>query len=183
MYYLINLSSDFVQTYKSIYSQASGWVCSILVFLSTFLGESRYLLQYVVFAAIVDLAAACIKSRIVSKKGIESHGLFLFVVKIVVYFIAFLLVTSIDKALMVDSFWITRVLTSVILLAEAVSFFANMAISFPKIKIFRFMGRLLISEIAKKGGIEEEKLIEITQEITKDLKDYKEEEEDKKESI
>lgn len=133
----------------NIYSHVSGWVATLLALLATFLGDSKDLVVFILFAAFADFLCGIIRS-LRAGKGLLSCRIFDFITKSAVYIGLFLLFATIDKTLEIDNMWITRAYTSVIIVSEALSIIANLSIAFPGIKVFGLVKKLIISEVAEK---------------------------------
>ena len=133
----------------NIYSHVSGWVTTLLALLATFLGDSKDLVVFILFAAFADFLCGIIRS-LRAGKGLLSCRIFDFITKSAVYIGLFLLFATIDKTLEIDNMWITRAYTSVIIVSEALSIIANLSIAFPGIKVFGLIKKLIISEVAEK---------------------------------
>lgn len=133
----------------NIYSHVSGWVATLLALLATFLGDSKDLVVFILFAAFADFLCGIIRS-LKAGKGLLSCRIFDFITKSAVYIGLFLLFATIDKTLEIDNMWITRAYTSVIIVSEALSIIANLSIAFPGIKVFGLIKKLIISEVAEK---------------------------------
>ncbi len=133
----------------NIYSHVSGWVATLLALLATFLGDSKDLVVFILFAAFADFLCGIIRS-LKAGKGLLSCRIFDFITKSAVYIGLFLLFATIDKTLEIDNMWITRAYTSVIIVSEALSIIANLSIAFPGIKVFGLVKKLIISEVAEK---------------------------------
>ncbi|GEM_PF-6015535 len=133
----------------NIYSHVSGWVATLLALLATFLGDSKDLVVFILFAAFADFLCGIIRS-LRAGKGLLSCRIFDFITKSAVYIGLFLLFATIDKTLEIDNMWITRAYTSVIIVSEALSIIANLSIAFPGIKVFGLIKKLIISEVAEK---------------------------------
>ena len=133
----------------NIYSHVSGWVATLLALLATFLGDSKDLVVFILFAAFADFLCGILRS-LRAGKGLLSCRIFDFITKSAVYIGLFLLFATIDKTLEIDNMWITRAYTSVIIVSEALSIIANLSIAFPGIKVFGLIKKLIISEVAEK---------------------------------
>lgn len=133
----------------NIYSHVSGWVATLLALLATFLGDSKDLVVFILFAAFADFLCGIIRS-LKAGKGLLSCRIFDFITKSAVYIGLFLLFATIDKTLEIDNMWITRAYTSVIIVSEALSIIANLSIAFPRIRVFGLVKKLIISEVAEK---------------------------------
>lgn len=133
----------------NIYSHVSGWVATLLALLATFLGDSKDLVVFILFAAFADFLCGIVRS-LRAGKGLLSCRIFDFITKSAVYIGLFLLFATIDKTLEIDNMWITRAYTSVIIVSEALSIIANLSIAFPGIKVFGLVKKLIISEVAEK---------------------------------
>lgn len=133
----------------NIYSHVSGWVATLLALMATFLGDSKDLVVFILFAAFADFLCGIIRS-LRAGKGLLSCRIFDFITKSAVYIGLFLLFATIDKTLEIDNMWITRAYTSVIIVSEALSIIANLSIAFPGIKVFGLVKKLIISEVAEK---------------------------------
>ena len=133
----------------NIYSHVSGWVATLLALLATFLGDSKDLVVFILFAAFADFLCGIVRS-LKAGKGLLSCRIFDFITKSAVYIGLFLLFATIDKTLEIDNMWITRAYTSVIIVSEALSIIANLSIAFPGIKVFGLIKKLIISEVAEK---------------------------------
>lgn len=138
-----------LEKFANIYSHVSGWVATLLALLATFLGDSKDLVVFILFAAFADFLCGIIRS-LKAGKGLLSCRIFDFITKSAVYIGLFLLFATIDKTLEIDNMWITRAYTSVIIVSEALSIIANLSIAFPGIKVFGLIKKLIISEVAEK---------------------------------
>lgn len=152
----------------SIYSHLSSWIGTAVVFLSTFFGDVKWLVFYICIACVTDLFCGIIRSWKVEKKGVVSSRITDFISKASVYFLLFLCFVLIDKAMVIEDMWLTRVYTSIIIFSEIISMLANLSVSFPKIKAFSLVRKLIASEVAEKLKIDKKEVEDAFKEDNKD---------------
>lgn len=152
----------------SIYSHLSSWIGTAFVFVSTFFGDVKWLISYICIACVADLVCGIIRSWKVERKGVVSSRIVDFINKTLVYFLLFLCFVLIDKAMTVDNMWLTRVYTSIIIFSEIISMLANLSVSFPKIKAFSLVRKLIASEVAEKLKIDKKEVEDALREDGKD---------------
>ena len=143
---------------EKIITTVSGRVWSMIVFAFTWavtwLGETREVLIYLVFAAaLLDLIWG-VASSIKQKRFVLSVGLTKTCIKIVVYLSILLVVALVEKALAEDWNLIFRLTASVLIVAEGVSICGHILIIKPDTPVVRLLWKVLRSEIAKKLNIE-----------------------------
>lgn len=143
---------------EKIITTVSGRIWSMIVFAftwaATWLGETREVLIYLVFAAaLLDLIWG-IASSIKQKRFVLSVGLTKTCIKIVVYLSILLVVALAEKALAEDWNLIFRLTASVLIVAEGVSVCGHILIIKPDVPVIRLLWKILSSEIAKKLNIE-----------------------------
>lgn len=147
----------------NIYSHVSGWVATLLALLATFLGDSKDLVVFILFAAFADFLCGIVRS-LKAGKGLLSCRIFDFITKSAVYIGLFLLFVTIDKTLEIGNLWVSRVYTAVIIVSEALSIIANLSIAFPRIRVFGLVKKLIISEVAEKINMDKTDLEEALEE-------------------
>lgn len=135
-----------------------GWLWSSIVFGATWLiswmGETREVLVYLVFAAaLLDLIWG-FASSIKRKTFALSIGLTKTGIKAAVYLSILLIATLAEKALADDWNLIFRITSSVLIVAEGVSICGHILIIKPDMPVIRLLWKILSSEIAKKLNIE-----------------------------
>lgn len=137
-----------------LYSHVSSWVCTAGVFISTFLGDAKWLVFYICIASLADLVCGLVRSIKVEHKGVVSSRIVDFIGKTMVYLLLFLCFILIDKTLALENAWMSRVYSSIIIFSEIISMLANLSVSFPKIKAFALVRKLIASEVAEKLKID-----------------------------
>lgn len=152
-----------IEKLTNIYSHASGWVATLLALMGTFLGDSKDLVLFILFAAFADFLCGIIRS-LKAGKGLLSCRIFDFITKSAVYVGLFLLFVTIDKTLEIGNLWVSRVYTAVIIVSEALSIIANLSIAFPRIRVFGLVKKLIISEVAEKINMDKTDLEEALEE-------------------
>ncbi len=152
----------------AIYSHLSSWIGTAMVFISTFFGDVKWLVSYICIACVTDLICGIIRSSRVEHKGVVSSRIVDFINKALVYFLLFLCFVLIDKAMTVEDMWLTRVYTSIIIFSEIISMLANLSVSFPKIKAFALIRKLIASEVAEKLKIDKKEVEDVLKEDNKD---------------
>ncbi len=152
----------------AIYSHLSSWIGTAMVFISTFFGDVKWLVSYICIACVTDLICGIIRSSRVEHKGVVSSRIVDFINKALVYFLLFLCFVLIDKAMTVEDMWLTRVYTSIIIFSEIISMLANLSVSFPKIKAFALIRKLIASEVAEKLKIDKKEVEDVLKEDSKE---------------
>lgn len=148
----------------SIYSHLSSWIGTFFVFLSTFFGDVKSFVVFIVLACLLDLACGMIRSYKVEHKGILSGRLVDFCWKSAIYILLFVGFVLVDKTLTLEDMWISRAYTAIIIFSEVLSMMANLAVSFPNIKAFALIRKFLESEMAEKLNIDKDELKEVLKE-------------------
>lgn len=142
----------------SIYSHISSWLGTLFLFASTFFGDVKSFVASIILACFLDLACGMIRSFRVEHKGVLSGRLVDFCWKSSIYILLFVGFVLVDKTLTLEGMWITRAYTAIIIFSEVLSMLANLAVSFPGIKTFSLVRKLIESEMAEKLKIDKEEL-------------------------
>lgn len=148
----------------SIYSHFSSWAGTFLVFLSTFFGGVRSFIVFIVLACLLDLVCGIIRSHRVEHKGVLSGRLVDFCWKSSIYILLFVGFVMVDKVIALDNMWLSRTYTAVIIFSEIISMLANLSVSFPKIRAFALIRKLIASEVAEKLKMDKSEVEDVLKE-------------------
>lgn len=143
---------------EKIITSLFGWLWSSLVFGATWLiswiGETREVIMYLVFAAaLLDLLWGS-ASSIKRKTFVLSIGLTKTCIKVAVYLSILMVAVLAEKAVADNWHLIFRITASVLIVAEGVSICGHILIIKPDMPVIRLLWKILSSEIAKKLNIE-----------------------------
>lgn len=149
-----------------------GWLILVGSAIMEFLGGYETELISVVLAIAVDLVwgiAAAVKQGKFTKSELmrETVG------KITGYLSVVLLFILAEKCIPGDSFWVSGIVTAIIIATEAWSICGNVLIVFPNAVFFKLLKPALKGELASKLGVSEDKVDEILTQSEKKRKSKK----------
>lgn len=146
-----------METLKIVLSDVWGWCTALVTFLISFLGDGADCVIYLIVATTVDLGFGIARSW---KQGVKpkSKGLSPYLQKIVGYIALAFALSSLDKVIGSDSYFISRAITCILMAGEIWSILSNMSIIYPNLQTINLVKKLLASEIADKINIDKGEL-------------------------
>lgn len=161
------MTSILLKTFKP-FDSVWGWICTILTFCISFLGDGVNMLFAMLALVLID---AFFGTWVSIKKGryFESRRLRETVAKLFVYFGLQIASFILDKVLTTDLICI-RATTALVIVCEIWSIIANVTIIYPKFIIGKLLKKYLSAEIGNKLGIDQEEVQKMMEE-TKEKED------------
>lgn len=141
-----------------VITSLSGWLSSSVVFILTwvagFIGDTREMCVYFVMVAVLldffwGMASSIKRGTFALSIGITKTA-----VKLAMYISIMAIVVLSEKAIADEWNLIFRLVSSVLIVAEAISVAGHMLIIKPDMPVIRLLWKVLKSEVAKKLGIE-----------------------------
>lgn len=158
---LTSMGSKIVAIFSSIW----GWIATIILSFLTYLTPLKYLFLILSFLIILDFIFG-ISASIKLKKQITSDKMRSTILKIMVYIITIPLIFAMEKQL-VGWEILSDIVFAIAFGVEGYSLISNMLIVNPNNPFLKFLKILLSGEIAKKLGIEKDKVVEELDKINK----------------
>ncbi len=164
----MNLLTILIKTFDNLgvkilaaLSSVGGWLLSIIIFCSSYFGESRSQMAIIVLVSIcIDLGWG-IASAVKRKQFVLSQCIVKSAMKIAIYWTIFTMICLSEIGLNDDWFVGSSVACSILVAAELWSVFGHILILNPNTPAIRLLSKYLQGEMSKKLGIEETQLDEI----------------------
>jgi hypothetical protein len=143
------------------FSSVGGWLISLTIFISTYFGEARTNMGYIILAAICFDLGWGIASSMKRKQFVLSQCITKSAMKIAIYLSIFTMICLSEKGLNEDWYISSRVGCAILCAAELWSVCGHILILSPNTPVVRLLSKYLQGEISRKLGIEESKIEEI----------------------